>query len=118
MGCDDANHAPHYGIIDPDYARIFTIARCVAWGGGYALMMHGSFTRDLDLLATPWEDRACAPERLIERIEHATGLRHNGHAPGDKPHGRRVWTLLLPTFGDPRFVDFSVTPRFAKDDQP
>ena len=100
-----------YGIIDPDYARIFTIARTIAWQKGYALMMHGSFTRDLDLLAVPWSEKAHDPEHLIAQIMDATGCRSNGHAPSEKPHGRMVWTLLLSTGADPRFVDIGIIPR-------
>lgn len=44
-------------IADPDYARIFTQARILAWQYGYACLAHGSFTRDLDLLLVPWADR-------------------------------------------------------------
>lgn len=99
---------PVYGIFDPDYARVFTKARCIAWSEGYALAVHGSFTRDLDLLAVPWADHACDAEHLVDRIADACGLKPNGHPPGDKPHGRRAWTLLFPAFGDPRFIDLSV----------
>ncbi len=99
---------PVYGIFDPDYARVFTKARCIAWSEGYALAVHGSFTRDLDLLAVPWADHACDAEHLVDRIADACGLKPNGHPPGDKPHGRRAWTLLFPEFGDPRFIDLSV----------
>ena len=102
-----------YGIIDPDYARIFSIARALAWSEGYAIAMQGSFTRDLDLVAIPWTDQACEPEHLMRRIEDAAGLKDNGYPPGQKPHGRLVWTLLLPGFGDPRFVDLSILPRLA-----
>lgn len=102
---------PTYGVIDPDYARVFTMARCLAWAEGYALMMHGSFTRDLDLLAAPWTEAACDPEKLVARISDATGLKPTGHPPGIKPHGRLAWTLLFPAFADPRFVDLSVMPR-------
>lgn len=104
-------HGLPYGIIDPDYARVYTIARVLAWSEGYALAMHGSFARDLDLLAVPWADHACDPEHLVRRIEGATGLKLTRHPPGEKPHGRRAWTLLFPTFGDPRFVDISVMPK-------
>lgn len=102
---------PIYGIIDPDYARVFTIARAIAWQEGYALMMHGSFTRDLDLLAVPWTEKACPPSLLIARIIDSTGLRENGHPPGKKPHHRQAWTLLFPDFTDPRFVDIGVMAR-------
>lgn len=108
---DAAPEGPAYGIIDPDYARIYTMARALAWQEGYALCMHGSFTRDLDLLAAPWTPSACEPEHLVRRICDATGLSQTGHPPGQKPHGRLAWTLLLPAFNDPRFVDLSIMPR-------
>jgi len=115
----DDNQEPSglpYGIIDPDYARVFTIARVIAWNEGYALAMHGSFTRDLDLLAVPWQEHASDPEKLIKRIEDACGLRLHGHPPGVKPHGRLAWTLLFPEFGDPRWVDISVMPCLKKEE--
>jgi hypothetical protein len=103
-----------YGIIDPDYARVYTKARCTAWMYGYALMMHGSFTRDLDLLAAPWTDSACTPEHLIKVICYRTGLQPNGHPPTEKPHGRLAFTLLFDTTSDPRFIDISVMPMLKK----
>lgn len=100
-----------YGIIDPDYGRIYTMVRKLAWEEGYAIGLHGSFTRDLDMIAVPWEGgRRCNPEKLVARILQATGLREASGNPGEKPHGRKVWTLLLPEFGDPRFVDLSIMP--------
>lgn len=112
------NGAPTYGIIDPDYARVFTVARCVAWSEGYALMMHGSFTRDLDLLAVPWTESATDAEHLVQRISYALDelrilVKHRDaktHATA-RPHGRLTWTLVFKAFGDPRFVDLSVMPR-------
>ena len=102
--------SPAFGIIDPDYARIFTIARCLAWAEGYAIAMHGSFTRDLDLIAVPWAPHACEPEHLAKRIESAAGLKITVPPKNDKPHNRLVWTMTLPEFGDPRFVDLSIIP--------
>jgi hypothetical protein len=98
-------------ISDPDYARIFTMARCLAWSEGYALMLHGTATRDLDLLAVPWTESACEAEHLVIRVLDATGLKDSRHPPTLKPHGRRVWTFLFTEFADPRFVDFGVMPR-------
>jgi hypothetical protein len=100
-----------YGIIDPDYARVYTIARCLAWAEGYALLMHGSFTRDLDLVAVPWADKACDPEHLMRRIEDAADLKNITPDPTGKPHGRLTWTLVFKKFGDPRWVDLSFMPR-------
>ncbi len=111
---------PAYGIIDPDYARVFTQARIVAWQYGYACVMHGSFTRDLDLLLVPWTAQATSnAEQLLKLIAVACELRFS---PGeddvykstvaftDKPHGRRSCTLFFPGFYDRRWVDISVLP--------
>lgn len=101
-------HQSAFGIIDPDYARIFTQARIVAWQYGYACVAHGSFTRDLDLLLVPWADRATPDvDLVVKRIAGVAGLTVNG-PPSDKPHGRRAWTLLLlPGFDEVRWVDVS-----------
>ena len=72
--------------------------------------MHGSFTRDLDLIAVPWAPHACEPEHLAKRIESAAGLKITVPPKNDKPHNRLVWTMTLPEFGDPRFVDLSIIP--------
>lgn len=100
-------------IDDPDYARVFTKARCLAQAEGWALLLHGSATRDLDLLACPWEDRACKPEHLVNRIADACNLNIT-IGPTQKPHGRRAYTLMFETFGDPRFIDLSVMPRIPR----
>lgn len=98
-----------FGIIDPDYSKAYTIARIVAWQYGYALCLHGSFTRDLDLVAVPWTGHACPPEHLVQQIEFRSGLKRQGD-PSAKPHGRLAWSLLFPGFEDPRWVDLSVLP--------
>lgn len=101
-----------YGIIDPDYGRVYTMVRKLAWEEGYAIGLHGSFTRDLDLIAVPWVDKPREPEHLVRRIVDATGLKLARDEPGQKPQGRLAWTLVFPAFADPRFVDLSiVTPR-------
>ena len=104
-----------FGIIDPDYARIFTmarlLARLLAWQYGYSCCAQGSFTRDLDLLLTPWTEQAWAEAlpTIVSLLADAAGLRVLGE-PSDKPHGRRAWTLVFPAFGDPRYVDISGFP--------
>lgn len=101
-----------YGIIDPDYAAFFTDARLACWSHGYALAMHGSFTRDLDLIAMPWTEGACEAEKLIQKIEYTTKWKRlPGKECSVREHGRMVWTLTSPKFNCSRFVDFSVVPR-------
>jgi hypothetical protein len=96
-----------FGIIDHDYARVFTQARIVAWQYGYACLAHGSFTRDLDLLLVPWAEHTSGHiESIIKYMADVTGLKLQG-PPSEKPHGRKAWTLLFPGFGDPRWVDVS-----------
>jgi hypothetical protein len=99
-----------YGIIDPDYARVFSIARCAAWAYGYSAVMHGSFTRDLDLLLVPWAETSCKAEHLVKHIAKLTQLEFVDKPPTEKPHGRMAYTLMFSTKGDPRFIDISVMP--------
>ena len=100
---------PSFGIIDPDYARIFTKARILAWSYGYACVAHGSFTRDLDLLLVPWTEQATpdSAKRIIRMLVESCDLRMDDK-PADKPHGRRAYSLHLKGFGEPRWVDLSV----------
>lgn len=109
LGAGGAPAAQMFGVIDPDYARIFTQARIIAWQYGWACLAHGSFTRDLDLLLVPWLDRAMQEDAsyLVKRIAEVAGLEVAGE-PSDKPCGRRAWTLHLPGFSEVRWVDLSV----------
>ena len=97
-------------ITDPDYSRAFTKMRCVAWAHGYALMLHGTATRDLDVLAVPWVDAPADYERLLANIRSVLQgeWQDSGQAPSKKPHGRLVWTLIASALSDPRFIDFGV----------
>lgn len=104
-------------ILDPDYARVFTQARCVAHQYGYCASLHGSYTRDLDILLTPWTAEARENHaQLVRLIAQASGLTVSvKNVAGDirwtdKPHGRRATTLHFPGFGDWRYVDISIMP--------
>lgn len=105
---DDSTN-PVYGVMDPDYARFLSKARCTAKMDGYALAIHGSFTRDLDVIAVPWVEKPKAAEAFVRHITHRTGMLIH-HPMQLREHGRMVWTLHFPDFGDPRFIDFSVMP--------
>ena len=103
-------------IQDPDYARVFTIARCIAWSYGYAAVVHGSYTRDLDLLLVPWEDSAKGNnDQLVALIAQGAGLISSGHPPSEKPHGRKAYTLLFSKAADPRFIDISILPIYPQE---
>lgn len=45
----------------------------VAREHGYALAVHGSLARDLDLIACPWTDDAAPAEYLVETLREKVG---------------------------------------------
>lgn len=100
---------PVYGVMDPDYARFLSKARCTAKMDGYALAVHGSFSRDLDVIAVPWVEKPKEAEAFVRHIAMRTGMLIH-HPMVLREHGRMVWTLHFDDFADPRFVDFSVMP--------
>lgn len=72
--------------------------REVAKEHGYALGVHGSMYRDLDLIAAPWTPEAVEPEELIEALRQAIGgwIRNETEwdsNPTKKPHGRLAWSI-------------------------
>lgn len=112
-----------YEYIAPFYACLYGELRAKAMELGYALAIHGSLQRDLDLIAVPWTKEAVPEAELAEALRQvaveingsaALGFRPDrtaefslAGAPGVKPHGRLGWTFSL---GGP-FVDLSVMPR-------
>lgn len=53
------------------YTEILPVIRETAKRCGYALTVHGSMTRDLDLVAVPWVKHYLKKETLVLRIEAA-----------------------------------------------
>lgn len=92
---------------------------------GYAIAVHGSLARDLDIVAIPWTDEAVSAERLIlHLIAEVDGRLRNGASqnaktgewvrgrasdPTSKPHGRSAWTIHCGSEG--LHLDVSVMPR-------
>jgi len=101
-----------HGVMDPEYARFLSKARVRARAYGWAIAIHGSCTRDFDLIAVPWTEscRLKPAYELVRHIVDSTGMRFQNGNPTRKEHGRLVWTLLMPDGNDPRFIDFSVIP--------
>lgn len=101
--------------------RLIGPLREVARANGYALGVHGSLARDIDLIAVPWTDETVAPEVLAEAIRaqaeeingaafiapHEDDEHHRAGMPGFKPHGRLVWSYHL---GGGPYIDLSVFP--------
>lgn len=72
---------------------------------GYAVAVHGSMQRDLDLVAIPWVDDAAEPQVLVEALQKACKGKLIG--PEQKPHGRMSWSIVL---AGGAYVDLSVMP--------
>jgi len=82
---------------------------------GYALGLHGSLARDLDIIACPWTDRAISADDLIKRLadacKDATGWGYRSGGCTDKPHGRRAFTIIATS---DVHLDISVMPLLGK----
>lgn len=95
------NYAPLYaGALYPDLAKLFV-------EHGYALAIHGSLARDIDLIAVPWDKNQSSISDVIKSIHKRFSVRIIGD-PEDKNHGRVAYTLAL-GFGECS-VDLSFFP--------
>lgn len=104
--------------------KLLTPLRKAAVACGYALAVHGSIRRDIDLVAIPWTpgaESACkvsdALYRATERVLGFKPIRSwsmRGRrftlrgCPGVKPHGRLGWVWQI---GGGVYIDLSVMPR-------
>lgn len=95
---------------------------------GYALLVHGSFERDIDVVAVPWTVNAVSADDLARALIAETKRVNDGYAvvlenvvgvdpydytkrcPEPKPHLRTGWSIHL---GGGPYVDLSVYPPVA-----
>lgn len=87
----------------PAYVGLFPILSELAQEYGYALTVHGSVSRDFDLVAIPWTESAVDPRYLVESI--ITRIRENSLFPMSieeimggvemKPHRRVAYTIPI-----------------------
>jgi hypothetical protein len=82
------------------YAMFYEHLKLIAKEYGYCLLIHGSLSRDLDLVAVPWVDEPRSEEKMIlEFHEYLTGQRlvNNEGKPESSilPGGRRNYTISL-----------------------
>ncbi len=100
------------------YAVTYAEIRDVAQKHGYALALHGSLVRDLDVIAVPWVHNASEPFELAKAIcEDVGGFivpDSKGESnPTAKPYGRLAWSIHFggasKVAGSGRYIDLSVT---------
>jgi hypothetical protein len=98
-----SSYAPMYCALYPELA---TIAR----EHGYALAVHGSLQRDMDLICIPWVEQPSEPKDVVAAITSKFSIRTIGE-PNTTHHGRERWTVSI-AFGE-CFIDLSFMPRTA-----
>lgn len=108
-------HKGHHGHkwIAVIYATYFGMLKEIAEQHGYALAVHGSFTRDMDLIAVPWINNADDPMLMLAEMKKKVGFVVEGEVNpydsiGNKPHGRIAYTIAI---GGGGYIDISVMPR-------
>lgn len=95
------------------YTTLIPNIRAVAAKNGYAIGVHGSMTRDLDLIAVKWRDGAVKADTLAVRIHKAVckypyslkNIRAT-NVKQKKPQGRVGYSLILGHGG--AYIDLSV----------
>ncbi len=107
-----------FGSLVCIYSQILPRIRKAAKDLGYAIAIHGTLQRDLDLLAVPWIEEAAEPAELVKVIADAVsgyvigdGVDNHGYVserPTEQPHGRMSWNIC---WGGKAFIDLSVMPR-------
>lgn len=103
--CRAETFAPAPQWIEPALPDVAAI-RKLAMNVGYAIGVHGSQERDLDLIAAPWTSAAVAPSSLMQHI--AEGMNGRVLAPEDKPLGRKSCNIQID--GWFKLIDLSVCP--------
>lgn len=104
------------------YNSIIPTIREIAKEHGYAIAVHGSKTRDLDVMAMPWVKKAKAPETLAIALMKKLLVFENGmtghsytrkywkenSVKANKPYGRLTYAIPVKQNG---YIDLSVMPR-------
>lgn len=103
------------------YAVLYPALVEAARAKGYALAIHGSMTRDFDLIAVPWTEDAEPGIELVKALKEVCGGVFQSVAtdyllpegtPYPKPHGRTSYVIHLTedgAFGP--YLDIAVMPR-------
>lgn len=95
-----ANYAPMYCAL---YPALTAIAR----KHGYAMAVHGTMSRDMDLICIPWTEQPAEPKEVVAEIIGTFHIKTVGE-PDTTLHGRERWTVTV-GFGE-CFIDLSFMP--------
>lgn len=92
---------------DMTLLEVLAVVRSVARRAGYAVAVHGSLSRDIDLIAVPWGEVVESPSALVAAIVSEGRWLLADPQPEVKPHGRLAWAIRMPGFYRP-YLDLSV----------
>ena len=94
--------------------------RRAAKDAGYAITVHGSLDRDIDLVAVPWREHGvwsmdALIDALVGAMRGVVGRAHcHDKAWAEKPHGRRAKMLLAWVGENSANIDLSVMPSLSE----
>jgi hypothetical protein len=96
----------------PAYCAFYPMLAEICRENGYALAIHGTVSRDFDLIAIPWTTDPVSADTLITLVLNFTSMfdKDKGralHGPENKEHGRIAWSISV---GNGSVIDFSVMP--------
>lgn len=79
------------------YAAMWGDFRKAALDKGWALGLHGSLASDMDIMAMPWTEDACAPLDMIDALIDCFDKPEEItlHRPTQMPNRRIVFTLSI-----------------------
>lgn len=90
------------------YAMLLPELRTIAREHGYALAIHGSMRRDMDVVLVPWVEDAKAPGAVVQAMWNAVGnIDQPLQSPTTKPHGQLAYTIMMGNY----YFDIRVMPR-------
>lgn len=102
------------------YRGILPKIREAARANGYAIGVHGSLRRDMDLIAVPWTEQ-CADKDQLAKVIHqaACGIEMLEYRWERKPHGRVAvsFPVCFPEWNEPNVghIDLSVADLRTRD---
>ena len=90
------------------FAEVIGPIRLIAHELGYAVAVHGSLKRDIDLVAIPWVRDAVGKQQLINSICDRLGAVQSSEGWRERSHGRWVHIIRLPRQDPNTYLDLSV----------
>lgn len=109
---------PRIEMCEEYYDVLIAALKHVAYRCGYAITVHGSLKRDIDLVACPWRDSCISANSLVKDLREAAEIIIGfGEltGPEKKPCGRLAYSIHL-TYEGPRncYLDISVMPSVVR----